>query len=234
MMLKEYSRIVIYEYGKVGTNTIVNSFRNYLNEYDCGWHFQIKKEYPEYIIVTHQHDVFEDIINKNNFQKILIITATRNCLSFGMSLFFELILQKYSKEEVINMEKYELLENCKKFISLHANKDDWFDGFYKNTGINILDDYKENFLFKTNDIFDVLMYRFEDIQNLKNIIKETLNIDLNIARGNLSENKWYANEYKYCKDNIIITKDILSSYYNSNHHKKIYSDKNYIDFKIEL
>ena len=234
MNLKEYSKIVIYEYGKVGTNTIVNSFTNYLNEYDCGWHFQIEKEYPEYIVVTHKHDVFEDIVNKNSSQKILIITATRNCLSFGMSLFFELILEKYSKEEVINMNKDELTEKCKNFISTHANKDDWFYGFYKNTGINILDEYEGNFLFKTNDNFDVLMYRFEDIQNLKNIIKETLNIDIDILRGNLSDDKWYANEYKYCKDNIIITKDILSLYYNSSHHKKIYSDKNYIDFKIEL
>jgi hypothetical protein len=234
MNLKEYSKIVIYEYGKVGTNTIVNSFTNYLNEYDCGWYFQIKEEYPEYIIVTHQHSVFEDIINKNNSQKILIITATRNCLSFGMSLFFELILEKYSKEEVINMPKTELLEECKNFMSIHANKDDWFSGFYKNTGINILEEYDKDFLFKNNGIFDVLMYRFEDIKNLNSIINETLNIDLNILRGNLTDDKWYANEYQYCKKNIIITKDILSLYYNSNHHKKIYSDKNYIDFKIEL
>jgi hypothetical protein len=78
------------------------------------------------------------------------------------------------------------------------------------------------------------MYRFEDIKNLNSIINETLNIDLNILRGNIPDDKWYANEYQYCKKNIIITKDILSLYYNSNHHKKIYSDKNYIDFKIEL
>lgn len=68
MKLKDYEKIIIYEYGKVGTNTVARTLKNFLNE-SVGWHFTKKENYLEYIIVTHQHDVFADIISKNNFHK---------------------------------------------------------------------------------------------------------------------------------------------------------------------
>lgn len=245
-MCENYDKIIVYQYGKVGSNTICNTLAKHYNTITGGY-TDICNIYPEHIITTHNAGVFIDILEKYKSKKILIITITRNCITRALSEFFEIagsITWINKQDDFHNLPKQDLLSMCQDHIRFLLSEssskyiENVFDLIRTYTDIDIFDEInteKKYFIKHVSKKYDdndeistklsLLVYRFEDIHILSNILKDTLGIKCEIINGNESKNKWYIEEYNYCKQNLVLDNEIFENYYKTRHHQFIYKNE---------
>lgn len=82
----EYKKVLIYQYGKVGSTSILKSCLN------SAHYKSIQKTYDEEFLHTHSHKVARDILSK--YENILLINIVRLPIDRNISAFFQDIPKK--------------------------------------------------------------------------------------------------------------------------------------------
>jgi hypothetical protein len=230
MVISKNHLIVIYQYGKVGSSTLAGSICQTYSR--GGKHYtQIQNEYDrEIVCFVHDKNIFLDIISKNKFQPIFIITICRNLITRTISDFFEKI------NEITRIkDNDELIEtfntNKTEFIKLHFKLnykylDNFFEIFDEKFGFNIYESFDINEKYKLfeKNYVKLLFLRFEDIKLWPDIFRK-IGIDLNWKNFNLSSDKptfpiqqYFYNEFKLSKSEYL-------KYLETRHHHNFYTNE---------
>lgn len=214
--MNKFNKILLYQYGKVGSTSI---------SYSCnGKHYsEICVDYPEYLIHTHSHDVGKDILKK--YKNILVINIVRFIIDYNLSSFWEnihFIIPNY-KEKSIEELNY-------KFKEIHNINytDNWIKLFFEVIDINF-----DNFNFDKNNKYVILnknentylFYRYEDYNYINENIFPLFNIKIETQKNNSFEkeySKFYKNHkefYKIDNEEEIKIKDNLyiNKFYSNKH-----------------
>ena len=212
----KYEKILIFQYGKVGSTSIRQSDSN------SKFCKNIQKTYEENFIQTHSHIVAKDVLSK--YKNILVINIVRLPIDRNISAFFENIdshcenYNQLSINEII--QKYDQLDRF-----TVKTTDNWMSDFFKIFNIDI-DNFKFDRINKYNklrfDSNDILLFRFEDYKYITSNILPKYNIFVN-KKVNVGSKKHYAELYKtfketykindFEKENIINSK-ITNIYYS--------------------
>jgi len=217
----KYEKILIYQYGKVGSTSIRRSDSN--SKY-CPI---IQETYEEKFIQTHSHMVAKDVLSK--YKNILVINIVRLPIDRNISAFFENI-----KSLCENYNQLSINEIIQKYRSptwkgsqLHTIKstDNWMFDFFKIFNIDI-DNFKFDKINKYNKLRfnsnDILLFRFEDLEYITSNILPKYNIFVN-KKENVSSKKFYHELYKTFKETYkihdfekekIINSKITNIYYS--------------------
>ncbi|HTL15853.1 MAG TPA: putative capsular polysaccharide synthesis family protein [Patescibacteria group bacterium] len=167
-----------------------------------------------------------------NLPKLEIITAVREPISLGLSSIFQNHLYFVPRPEELTLELCsEVLQRPKMFTSL----DNWFDFELKPlTGIDV---YNTPFRFENgcaiyeNSRARVLLYRFEDIQNLKGMIAGFLGCcPQSIVAKNLSQAKCYSARYEHARQHLRLPHEFVLRRYMSKLACHFYSPHELAEF----
>jgi len=210
----KYEKILIFQYGKVGSTSIRKSDSN--SKY-CPI---IQKTYDKKFIQTHSHIVAKDVLSK--YKNILVINIVRLPIDRNISAFCENI-----KSQCKNYNQLSINEIIQKYDQLYTVKetDNWMSGFFKIFNIDI-DNFKFDKINKYNKLRfngnDILLFRFEDLEYITSDIFPKYNIFVN-KKINESSKKFYAKLYKTLKETYrindfekekIINSKITNIYYS--------------------
>lgn len=220
----EYSKILVFQYGKVGSTSLRSSQEN--SEY-CPY---VLETYDSYIIQTHSHAVTLDILSK--YKNVLVINLVRLPISRNISAFFENIqnlVENYDKlsiDEIIQIYDNSIVHNHNV-----DSLDKWMNNFFEIFNIDV-NNLKFNKTDKYNKITfngnDILLCRFEDLKYLiQNVfpkydifIKEKKNVSATKKYGEL--NKLFKKIYKVndVEKKKIINSKITNIYYSKEEIEK--------------
>tara|TARA_B100000886_G_scaffold335264_1_gene292064 strand:+ start:644 stop:1318 length:675 start_codon:yes stop_codon:yes gene_type:complete len=187
----KYQKILILQYGKVGSTSIRRS------DSDSKYCPIIQETYKEKLIQTHSHMVAKDVLSK--YENILVINILRLPIDRNISSFFHNI--KRQCENYNQLSTNELIQKYDQIYSVKAT-DNWMSDFFKMFNIDI-DNFKFDRINKYNklrfDSNDILLFRFEDLEYITSNILPKYNIFVN-KKENEGSKKWYYELYKIFKE----------------------------------
>ena len=210
----KYDKILIFQYGKVGSTSIKQSGSN--SKY-CP---NIQKTYNEKFLLVHKQEVAKDILSK--YKNILVINIVRLPIDRNISAFFQNI-----KFHCKNYNQLSINELIQKYDQIYSVKrtDDWMSVFFKIFNIDI-DNFKFDKINKYNKLRfndnDILLFRFEDLEYIISDILPKYNVFVN-KKINVGSQKSYAKLYKTLKETYkindfekekIINSKITNIYYS--------------------
>ena len=227
MDYKRYDKILIYQYGKVGSTSLRfnNSGKYYPN---------IKEEYNSHIIQTHSHDVAKDVINK--YKNILIINIVRFRIDRELSAFYQNIHRYCPNYKELSYDKifdiYNNLHNDeyknKEFLT-----DKWMYNLFNNLNIDIkkfnFDIDKKHTIIKLSNNNDILFYRLEDFDYIKSNILPKFSITCE-TKKNVGFSKPYSEIYKIHKKKYKISDIEKELILNSEIFNIFYTKEELLDY----
>ena len=228
--------VVVYQNGKVGSNTILRSLKNaHVNsahlhrirfEEDIVRYILCdEKRYPELVknISFSNDDVFlngyiEALKKRENLK---IISLVREPIGVDISTVFQWFDTDMLNQYIIRQSKsfsdvmHELIYKVKNRMF------QWFDlEFQKVLGINIYDhpfDQKKGYINIRKDNMDILILQAERINELENVIGEFAGIkNFHVQSYNVASKKEYRQLYKDFIDNIRLPIEYVDFYYKGN------------------
>ena len=170
---KNYNKVLIFQYGKVGSTSIRGS------DSSGKYYPTISETYNEKFIQVHSHEVAKDVLRK--YKNILIINIVRLPIDRNISAFFE-SLQSHCE----NYKKLSLKEITEKYNQLYSvnHTDKWMSTFFDIFNINI-----NTFTFDKNNKYnkftlsngnEMLLFRYEDLEYItSNILPK---YDINVKK----------------------------------------------------
>jgi hypothetical protein len=210
-----YEKILIFQYGKVGSSSIRQSDSN------SNYYSIIQKTYKEKFIQTHTHTVAKDILSK--YKNILVINIVRLPIDRDISSFFKNIKSQCENYNQISIN--EIIQKYNQLYSMYTYTDNWMSSFFKIFNID-MDTFKFDKINKYNKLRfngnDILLFRFEDLEYIISNILPKYNIFVN-KKTNESSKKKYAKLYKTFKETYkindfgkekIINSKITNIYYS--------------------
>jgi len=225
--------------GKTGGQSISSGFpKNTCAHWHSLNHFE--KSYKTNLLSTNKYDLYDLIlyIGKKYGFKPLIIESIRDPIEYYISAIFENCI--HSKSELFHKTVCDILdgettESSKKTMVTHiqpfVNEAHWwrpysYDMWKKYFHIDLLElfDYKKGYYYNELDDCKLLLIRYENI-TLWNSIFTEIGYDFTLKGVNLTKDKKYniPEYYKYVKENIKFSKDILNSHYDIPLIKALYS-----------
>lgn len=226
--LNNYDKVVIYQFGKVGSMTLLKTFE-------------------QYIKTIHLH-----IFNKTILEdKTIIINISRNLFDRNISAFFHNINNKPKYIDIIKYKNTNIKKN-EGHVFYYKNKDksinnlinyfndintniilpdynkNWYTDFNNNLNINIFEkefDLKKKYnLYNISSDIILITLRFEDINNWANILNNIFLQDIKLVNCNLTNKKKIYNlyiefkkKYRYSESEINYIKNIdFMTYFYSN------------------
>ena len=187
--MKNYKKILVYQYGKVGSTAIRCSTNG-------KYYPNLQEKYDEYILQTHKHNVAKDILSKYN--DILIINIVRLPIDRNISAFYENIIKlcpNFYKSSV-----NDIIKSYEKNLSV-TKTDKWMNDFFElfNIDINHFNFNKiEKYSKLKSNNNDILFFRFEDFDYIISNILPKYNIFVK-NKVNISSKKFYGKLYDYHK-----------------------------------
>jgi len=238
--LNIHSDVLVYQPGKVGSSTLVNSLS--LAGINCSHiHFLTKhdsysEELNQYIdAFCHQ---YKQLKNKK------IITLVRDPLGRSYSGFFQAIGAYGSCNikpgNTLLDTCYEWLKNeHSDLINRFGDEFDWFDNEIKAVfGVDVFShpfNKEIGYSIIKHKNFDVLVIKLEKLNNLESIIGDFIGLPcFKLMNANEGEQKLYNNIYKNLKDKLNLPNEILDYYYkNKTRINNFYSDEEISEFIIK-
>ena len=247
--LTHQAPIAVYQMGKVGSETIINSL-NHLNLPVPIYHIHIlSKRNLNQVIPRYQQQDLELTLQLKHSQKLrnylesgldpklTVITAVREPISQFISAFFQNI--KTSNPEFIDSDG--TWNEAKIYTHLSARLDNydpqtawncnWFDNDFK-AALNI-DIYQHDFDRKlgytkfSQGKIELLALQLEKSDNWDKYLSNFLQLSqpVKIVKSNFSDNKQYKTVYNTILRGIKIPKQTLKAIYQSKYCRHFYSDE---------
>lgn len=210
--LDHYSRVIIYQFGKVGSSTLKNTF------------VSLGKR------TIHSHAWKNEFVyNKNG--KSLIINIVRKIQDRNMSAFFQNIDNRHESTWNYRGDRTNFDRLSKHYERGHAIEMKWMKNYYKTLenqcGISIFDkewDIDKGYMFfpDAKCYSSVLILRYEDINEWEDIFRELFGIKINLIDGNRSEEKDIYKLYKDFKSKYVYPEKIKKEIWNIDFMKFFY------------
>jgi len=189
---REYEKILIFQYGKVGSTSFRASYSN------SGYYPDIQETYKEKLIQTHSHKVAKDILSKYN--NILIINLVRLPIDHNISAFFQNIDTLCENYNLLSINEI-IQKYCELKSSWIDVTDAWMSEFFELLNIDI-NNFKFDKINKYNKLRynsnDILLLRFEDFEYITSNILPKYNIHIK-GKINVSSEKDTSELYKTFK-----------------------------------
>lgn len=239
LTMRQQTPILIYQMGKVGSSSILQSLQAQPNLYpihvhyifpeNVRWRQQLRqqKNTPERAVMYRGIPIYRQLIQAE--RPVKIITPVREPIGRNLSFFFQ-VFELYTgvSHQHSNLSIDELCE-----IFLRKNEHDlainWFDiEFQKALGVDVYAyefPREDGFLRIQHGNLDILLFKAEIDDSLK---EDTLADFLNwphfrLAQANVSENKAYAETYKAFKKQLVLPENYLNSMLNSRYTQHFYT-----------
>ena len=177
--LNEFSKIVIYQFGKVGSSTLKETFKS------------LGKR------TVHSHTWKNEFLFHKEGRS-LIINVVRKIQDRNISAFFQNIKEKREKDWYYTGNLNDFKRLSAHFEKGHLNEMKWIKNYYKAfenyCGISIFDeewDVDKRYLYfpKAKCNSAVLILRYEDIAEWEDIFWEIFGVKINLLDANRSEDK---------------------------------------------
>lgn len=208
MDLNKYSKIIIYQFGKVGSTTLEKTFQKYAR-------------------TIHTH--YLDATTLGN-QPVLVVNVMRNLYDRNISAFFENFDSPASPgmfaipRNGFHIKEYPLLRtderslhgmtdffrdrNINKLLKIRYTK--WYSYFNQQLGINVFsepfDREKKYGLFQNGNV-DVLVLRFEDLKEWEGILNGLFGTDIKLVKGNITNEKKKYTLYQEFKQHYVYSQE---------------------------
>ena len=132
--MKKYSKILVYQYGKVGSTALRTQ------NGDGKYYPDVANEYKEFVIQTHNHQVAKDVLEK--YENILIVNVVRLPINWALSSYWENIHRKIPN--YLEMSLAGILDIVPFYANSLSYLDNWMNMFFNTINIEC-----ESFLFDT-------------------------------------------------------------------------------------
>ena len=229
--LKDYKRIVIYQYGKVGSRTMCTTLKKYHKN------------------VHHMHFLGRGLRNRVQGQKnmniiskkgTLIITIVRNVYDRNISNMFQNIKAPnndfYFLPIIKNINLNKLMIHYRNANIKHTNRllIPWFKKFKQDIGVDIFSkefnmEDKYNIYKETDKT--ILTLRFEDIAEWEKILSNIFGIEILLESSNVSMDKAYYKLYNQFRKNYKYTKEEIQTLDTIDHLSYFYTPDEIEGFK---
>ncbi len=244
-MLSEDNIILVYQMGKVGSNTIRWSLKKaglkvshihslYLNRgYEFYKNFLLSQvNYPATKKILYSFFYQWQRLKLRRRKKLKIITLVREPVSVNISSFFQnLSYFAYEYEHKAASSLYEaFFDKCN-----HDYVLDWFDKeFLPTTGLDI---YQYDFdkdagysIIKEKKV-ECLVIKLEKLDELEGAIAEFVGVrDFKLVRHNVSAHKWFNPVYREFKRNVMFSLEFIERIYSSRLVQHFYSEDEINEF----
>lgn len=207
-IINMYSKIIIHQYGKVGSTSICSSLNGkYIRDT-----LSDPKEYP-HIIQTHNHFVAAHILE--NFKNVLVINIVRLPIDRNISAFFQSIhkeLPDYASRKI-----EDLIQTYDNTLSINRT-DKWMRNFCKTHDLDPSDlnfDMDQKFLELKKNTNTMLFYRYEDMGYVIENVLSNYGIHIENTRLNVGEKKDSAAKYMEMKKNYVVPDEEIENINNS-------------------
>lgn len=226
--------ILIYQMGKVASTTIYENIKRHTFGSDKNdvihVHYICKKvgNYNDNLskrIISYKTEVI-----KKNREKIKIITLIRNPVDRNISAFLQ-----HFKSFIKNETDIKNIHNI--FIDQYSHNvpELWFDTEFKIfTGIDVYEytfDAEIGYQKYSNDQFDILLVRVEDLKRCYDVIFDFINIDVctnQIKNFNVGSTKKYLSKYTYDELKSMVKEGLTDKYIqdikNTKYYKHFYGN----------
>ncbi len=231
---------LVYTMGKVASMSVLESIGKrlpHLNSYAMHFLTQKNLELQEKLLsgsgfvgnvmykdihTKHAKNILQCIDNNPN-KRIKIVTIIREPLSQAISQIF----QQLNLHDV----------NTFKHLALNTPNIDyqyaehWCNEELRSiSGIDILEqpfDKEQGYNIYSNDKYDVLVIKFDDINRVFNDAMEAISTVPNwtLSRVNISSNKNYSKEYSDFKSQLTVDQQLIDSLYQSQYMSHFYTDE---------
>lgn len=222
--MSEFSKILLWTYGKTGSTSILSSFPNYIGNKNTLQLVHSKSHNLDNYQVYQIHGIECGEYFLNHYKNMLIITTVRNPLERNISAFWQNIdtncpqWKQMSTEDIIT-----IFNNTYN----HNLTDEWIKGFFEKTGIDFTEFSFDPFqkyvkkIVKNNNL--MILSRFEDMDFvIDNVYNKYVKISK--LKKNAGENKKYSSKYKDFKEKYRLPKNLLEIYKNQETLQKFYSE----------
>lgn len=214
--LNDFSKVVIYQFGKVGSSTLRETFK------------KLGKK------TIHSH-LWKNEFLYNNKGKTLIINVVRKINDRNISALFQNIKNNNEKDWYFNGRISNFYELSTHFNKCHSKEMEWMGSYYKNlgdfTGFSVLDgkwDENKKYLYfeggKCN--CSLLVLRFEDIKEWESIFEKLLGFKIKLINSNRSETKNIYFTYQKFKKIYQYSKEQIAQIWNVDFMKFFYKNEN--------
>ncbi len=226
-VLEKYDRILVFQYGKVGSSSLRDTLKSVRNDG---------------IIQSHWFPILERVLNSDG--KTLIINICRNVFDRNISNYFQNINNighlwyLDNKKNILDRTKYSIEDLVADFSSKNMKHIEerlitWYSNFNELLGINIFEtpfDFEKKYTFFSGEKYDLLLIRNEDIKMWPNILESALGLkELVLKYSNFSPKKWYGNLqseftniyiYDQKEIDVIMAIDFMNHFYTEMEIKK--------------
>lgn len=220
--LGKFHKIVIYQYGKVGSSSIGTNICKWLNCKFPGTTMKVQPRYPK-VVHIHNPAILQDILKK--YDQVLIINATRNFYHRQISEYFQ---QSKNKEKIKTYTLSQLADSLLDNSIYRLN--DWYARFEKLLGFTLQSfDYQKHYSLtrysKNKKNIDVLIVRLEDSKHWEKVFREVVHPKIKFGiKSNLSKNCWYGDTYNKFKNYFIYPQEAVERLEQSDTHIRFYAD----------
>ena len=223
--MEKYNKILIYQYGKVGSTSFQSSIKN------SKYYNNIVENYNTFGIKTHNHMVAKDVLKK--YKNILIVLGIRLPINRNISCFWENINLKNHFPNYRNDNITSIVNKYKEIYNNNIN-DSFLSESFELLDIIINDikfDFDKKYYVTSKNSNNILIYRFEDFEYLiKNVFPK---YDIIIKKDHYpSYKKDYYNKYLLHKRKYKVDKIEKKRIRNSIYLNKFYTKeeiKNHIN-----
>jgi hypothetical protein len=252
----QHPPLLIFTPGKVGSSTVYHSLKNQKSGIPLFHiHFLSQRgirSAREFFIKNNvkipKHLIVSELLRrkiKSNFSKVnwKIITLVREPVAHEMSAVFQLAdrinTDIFSSSDSIAVQKQ--LDHFKNRFNSGENNSfivNWFDREFKSAfGIDVFEypfDQKRGYQIISHKNIDLLIIRLETLDDcFSYAIKQFLDIELTSkTNSNLSESKWYNEQYQFVKNGLMLSADVCYKYYSTRYMRHFYN-KNMIESFIK-
>ena len=243
--------IIIYQMGKVGSNTVRNTLRaSGLSNPVYSVHFLteegLKKHKEDYILTSNSVPLYIKTgkllcskIENDPERPWKIITLTREPIGRDISALFQTMERKLPEEIDENGKIRDISHVIEILHNRFKNYDEstdyactWFDKELRQRfNIDLYDypfDQEKGFTVIKEKNVDILVIRLEDLNRcihtaLSEFLDRKINVDM--SKGNIGEDKRYAKEYNLVKDKLTLPREVCEVIYSSKYASHFYGNK---------
>jgi len=230
--LGKFHKIVIYQYGKVGSSSIGTNICKWLNCKFPGTTMKVQPRYPK-VVHIHNPAILEDILKK--YDQVLVINATRNFYHRQISEYFQ---QSKNKEKIKTYTLPQLAESLLENSIYRLN--DWYDRFEKLLGFTLKPfNYQKHYSLtsstKKTKIVHVLVVRLEDSKCWEKVFQQVVHPKIKFGiKSNLSKNCWYGDVYTKFKKYFIYPQEAVDQLQQSDTHTRFYTDIDQLKLSLPI
>lgn len=221
--LGDFSIIVIFQYGKVGSASIGVNLCKWLDTNFVGTTMRKRTNYPK---VTHIHsvEILQDILEKYAKMKkrVLVINSCRNLYQRHLSAYFQ---KSKNKQKIKTLPPKKLVKDFKENFKI-GRLNNWYNDLEGLLDLKLTPfDYKKHYSLSEREGLSLLIVRLEDSKHWEKVFTKVVSPQISMRqKANISSTRWYNDKYAGFKKLMKYSEEDAKTIEESDTHKLFYED----------